>query len=89
MSYNLSDMFDSISGYEKTLADMGFVAAGVGARAWSHRYTHPNGDLVEVQGTGWMHLRGQVMHEGTNFKSLKKHLLQYLSREELVDLLTA
>ena len=87
MGFNLGDMFDKITAYEKVQRDFGFVPAGVGERAWSHEFVNADGEVLNVRGSDWVLScsAGSVIAEGAAPADLKKFLLGRLSHADLLE----
>lgn len=90
MAYiSLGDIMDDIDGYNRLFEQFGYKAAGTGTRAWSHRYEHPCGDVVEFNAQGWDLFKGGLSHTGRNYRDLKAMLLASCTKEQLIEMLTA
>lgn len=80
---------DGVAAYINLFKQFGYVAAGTGTTAWSHRVTKNDGSAIEYRGTDWSYTGPRGQHTGRNATDLKAFLLADLSREELVKLLMA
>ena len=87
MTFNLGDVFDKITAYEKVQRDFGFVPSGVGDRAWSHKFANAAGEVLNVRGNDWVLYspKDGVIAEGNTPAELKKFLLGRLSHADLLE----
>ena len=83
----LGDIFDKMNAYDRIVKDFKFNAAGLGARAWSHRYANPLGEVLEIRSSDWVVYAadGSIVAEGFAPVELKRFFLGRLTSEELLE----
>ena len=83
----LSDVFDKMDAYDRIVKEFKFNAAGLGARAWSHRYVNLLGEALEIRSSDWVLYAadGNIVAEGSTPAELKRLFLSRLTSEELLE----
>ena len=83
----LGDIFDKMDAYDRIVKDFKFNAAGLGTRAWSHRYANLLGEVLEIRSSDWVVYAadGSIIAEGVAPAELKRMFLSRLTAEELLE----
>lgn len=85
---NLGDIMDGITAYDDVFKQFNYTKTGEGVRAWSTRMTGADGSTIDFRATEWVYEGTRGTHIGHNAKDLKAFLLETLTREDLIALIT-
>jgi hypothetical protein len=84
---DLGSMLDKIKGYDEILEAHNFKKDGAGDKPWSIRYVNEK-SYIEIRNSEWTYNRNNMREwTGETPAELKRLLLEFMSKKELIDML--